>query len=173
MYIFNLYVTIKFSYELRHWFSRHPNSRYQITHAKFKLKIFYLPPYERVVWYYQNSNNDLIQRSISRFNWEWGLSKKGVNKQILIFNVTILNIVINFIPHEIKIFNDREPIWINIKMKTMIQWFKKKDTKSISFPIIHDNKFVTDFIWKTHFLILFFFKTMLNYWEKQCYPLID
>ena len=27
----------------------------------------------------------------------------------------------NFIPDEIKIFNDREPPWINNKVKTMIQ----------------------------------------------------
>ena len=27
----------------------------------------------------------------------------------------------NFIPHETKIFNDREPPWINNKVKTMIQ----------------------------------------------------
>ena len=27
----------------------------------------------------------------------------------------------NFIPYEIKIFNDREPPWINNKVKTMTQ----------------------------------------------------
>ena len=27
----------------------------------------------------------------------------------------------NFFPHETKIFNDREPPWINNKVKTMIQ----------------------------------------------------
>ena len=38
-----------------------------------------------------------------------------------IFNKTILNIMTNFIPHETKIFNDREPPWMNNKVKTMIQ----------------------------------------------------
>ena len=105
--------------------SLHPNCHHQIIHAKFNLKIFYPPPYERVVWHYQDANNDLIQRSISQFNWERAFSNKGINKQISIFNETILNIMTNFIPHETKIFNDREPPWINNKVKTMIQEKKK------------------------------------------------
>ena len=99
----------------------HPNCHHQIIHAKLNLKIFYPPPYERVVWHYQDANNDLIQRSISQFNWERAFSNKGVNKQISIFNETILNIMTNFIPHETKIFNDREHPCINNKVKTMIQ----------------------------------------------------
>ena len=45
----------------------------------------------------------------------------GVNKQISIFNETIPNIMANFIPSETKIFNNQEPLWINKKLKTMIQ----------------------------------------------------
>ena len=44
--------------------SLHLNCHHRIIHAKFDLKILYPPPYERVVWYYQDANNDLIQRSI-------------------------------------------------------------------------------------------------------------
>ena len=101
--------------------SLHPNCHHKIIHSKFNLKIFYPPPYERVVWHYQDANNDLIQQSISQFNWERAFSNKGVNKQISIFNETILNITKNFITHETKIFHDREPPWINNKVKTMIQ----------------------------------------------------
>ena len=101
--------------------SLHSNCHHQIIHEKFNLKIFYPTPYERVVWHYQDTNNDLIRRSLSQFNWERAFSNKGVNKQISIFNEAILNIKTNFIPHETKIFNDREPPWINNKVKTMIQ----------------------------------------------------
>ena len=101
--------------------SLHPNCHNQVIHPKFNLKIFYPPPYERVVWHYQDANNDLIQRSISQFNWERAFSNKGVNKQISIFNETILKIMTDFISHETKIFNDQEPPWINNKVKTMIQ----------------------------------------------------
>ena len=111
--------------------SLHPNCHHQIIHAKFNLKIFYPPPYERVVWHYQDANNDLIQWSISQFNREIVFSNKGVYKQISIFNETILNIMTNFIPHETKIFNNREPPWINNKVKTMIQ--EKKQNLSALF----------------------------------------
>ena len=107
--------------------SVHPNCHHQIIHAKFNLKIFYPPPYQRVN---QDANNDLIQRSISQFNWERAFSNKVVDKQISIVNETIFNIMTNFIHHETKIFNDREPPWINNKVKTMIQ---EKKTKFISF----------------------------------------
>ena len=100
--------------------SLHPNCHHQIIHAKFNLKIFYPPLYERVVWHHQDANNDLIQRSISQFNWEKAFSNKGINKQISIFNETVLNIMTNFIPHETKIFNDEEAAWINKNVKTMI-----------------------------------------------------
>ena len=105
--------------------SLHPNYHHQIMHAKFKLKIFYPPSYEKVVWDCQDANNNLIQRPIFQLNWKRALYNKGVNKQILIFNETILNIMTNFIPHETKIFNDREPPWITNKVKTMIQEKRK------------------------------------------------
>ena len=41
-----------------------------------------------------------------KFNWESVFSNKGTNKQILGFNETSLNIMTNFIPHEIKIFKN-------------------------------------------------------------------
>ena len=106
--------------------SLHPNCHHQIVHAKFNLKIVSPPPYERVVWHYQDAKNDLIQQSVSQFNWERAFSNKGVNKQISIFNETI-NIMTNFTPHKTKIFKDREAPWINNKVK-MIQ-----EKKFISF----------------------------------------
>ena len=103
--------------------SLHPDCHHQIIHAKFNLKFFFPPPHERVVWHCQDANNHLIQRSISQFNWERAFSNKSVNKQISILGETILNIMTKFIPHETKIFNDREPPWINITVKTLIKKF--------------------------------------------------
>ena len=62
--------------------SLHPNCHHQIIHAKFNLKIYYPPPYERILWYYQDANNDLMQRFIFQFNWERAFSNKGTNTQI-------------------------------------------------------------------------------------------
>ena len=44
---------------------------------------------------YQDTDNDLIQWSISKLNWESAFSNKNVNKQISIFNETILNVMRN------------------------------------------------------------------------------
>ena len=128
MYRFNLYVATKFSYEHRRLFFS-SFCHHKIIHAKFNLKIFYPPSYQRVVWHNQDANNDLIQRSISQFNWERAFSNNVVDKQISIINETIFNIMTNFIPHETKI--DREPPQINNKVKTMIQ--EKKQNLSALF----------------------------------------
>ena len=98
---------------------------------KFNLKIFYPPPYDQVVLHYQDANNDLMQRSISQFNWERAFSNKGVNKQISICNEAILNIMTYFIPHKTKIFNDRESPLINNKVKAVIQKKKKKHLSAL------------------------------------------
>ena len=38
--------------------SLHSNCHHQITYAKFNLKIYYPPPYEREIWHYQKANID-------------------------------------------------------------------------------------------------------------------
>ena len=50
--------------------SLHPNCHHQITYAKFNLKIYYPPPYEREIWHYEKANVDHIRRSIDEFSWE-------------------------------------------------------------------------------------------------------
>ena len=50
--------------------SLHPNCHHQITYAKFNLKIYYPPPYEREIWHYEKANVDHIRRSIDEFSWK-------------------------------------------------------------------------------------------------------
>ena len=38
-----------------------------------------------------------------------------------IFNITILNILSNFIPHEFVVCNDKDPPWFNKKITALIQ----------------------------------------------------
>ena len=101
--------------------SLHPNYHHKIVHVKFNLKIFHPPPYEKNFWHDQDPNKDLVERFVSQFNRESALSNKWLNKQISIFNETFLTIMTNFIPHKTKIFKNREPPWINNKVKTIIQ----------------------------------------------------
>ena len=46
---------------------------------------------------------------------------RTVNEKVDIFNGTILNILSNFIPHEIIVCNDKEPSWFSNRIKTLIQ----------------------------------------------------
>ena len=74
---------------------------------KFGLRIFYPPPYERNVWRYKQTNIELIRRAIDNFDWNRALDNVSPNRQVSIFNDTILNIISNFIHHETIVSDDR------------------------------------------------------------------
>ena len=48
--------------------SLHPNSHHQIAFAKFNLKFYYPPPYERRVWHYKYANTAQIKNAFASFN---------------------------------------------------------------------------------------------------------
>ena len=43
--------------------SLHSNFHHQIIYAKFELKVFYPPPYERTMWRFSRANSDHIKKS--------------------------------------------------------------------------------------------------------------
>lgn len=45
-------------------------------------------------------NSDCIPRAINDFDWKKAFFNVGVNKRVLLFNETILNVIRNFISHE-------------------------------------------------------------------------
>ena len=49
--------------------SLHSNCHHQIVFGKFSLSISYPPQYERIVWYYERVNTELIRRTIDHFDW--------------------------------------------------------------------------------------------------------
>ena len=100
--------------------SLHPNCHYQIIYAKFNLEVLYPPPFTREVWHYQDSNVDLIRRSINEFDWDRAFANKHVDEKVLIFNKTVLNVLSNFIPHEVKVCDDKDTPWFNVKIKSLI-----------------------------------------------------
>ena len=51
--------------------------------SKFNLSIFYHPPYERTVWYYERANTELIRRAIDQFGWLRALSYVNVDEKVL------------------------------------------------------------------------------------------
>ena len=62
--------------------SLHSNCHHQIVFAKFNLSIFYPPPYERTVWYYEKANIELIRRSIDQLDWVRALSNVNVDGKV-------------------------------------------------------------------------------------------
>ena len=95
--------------------SLHPNCHDQITYAKFNLKIYYPPPYERKIWHYGKANVDHIRKAISFEN-------NSVNEKVNIFNTTIKNILSNYIPHETITCDDRDPPWSNKSLPFLNQF---------------------------------------------------
>ena len=100
--------------------SLHPNCHHQMVFVKFNLKISYPPPCEREIWHYNKANTDLIRRSINDFSWENRFSNTDANQKVHLFNETIKNILSNFISHKTIVCDDRDPPWINSKIKNLI-----------------------------------------------------
>ena len=97
--------------------SLHSNCHHHITFAKFSLKIHYPPPYKWEVWNYQKAKVDQIRPAISEFPWDDPFANISVNKQVQLFTQTIQNIISNYSPNTIITFDDRNPPWIDKKIK--------------------------------------------------------
>ena len=98
----------------------HSNCHHHITFAKFNLKIHYPPPYEREVWHYQRVNVNQIRQAISEFPWDNRFASISVNEQVQLFTQTLQNIISNYIPHETITCDDRNPPWIDEKIKKLV-----------------------------------------------------
>ena len=100
--------------------SLHSDCHRQITYAKFDLKVFYPPPYERTVWHFSGANSDYIKKAINLFDWESSLNNLDVNEQVSVFNETIMSIMSNFVPNELITCDYRDPPWMNWYIKNLI-----------------------------------------------------
>ena len=106
----------------------------------------YPPLYLREIWHYREANTGLIRGAIKEFNWERTFSNTSVNEKVKIFNRTILNILSNFISHEIIVFDDKDPPWLKNRIKTLIQ------EKNAKYKIYHHNKDNLNLIYRLQFL---------------------
>ena len=69
--------------------------------------IYYLLTYNREVWHYQEADAILFRRTIHEFSWKRALSNLSVDRQVTVFNRTILNVLKNVIPHETIVRDDK------------------------------------------------------------------
>ena len=101
--------------------SLHENCHHQLEYAKFNLKVWYPPPYERKIWHYQHANIDQIKRAIEQFPWKKSFRNLCINEMVYLFNKTIKKMLSNYIPHETITCDDRDLSCINNKIKQLIQ----------------------------------------------------
>ena len=99
--------------------SLHPKCHYQIVFAEFNLMISYPPPYSRKVWHYREVNTDYIREAITNFNWEKAFYNTNVTTKVSIFNETLLNVLRNYVPHEILTCDDKDLPWFNSRVNLL------------------------------------------------------
>ena len=100
--------------------SLQPNCHHQIIYGRFNLEVLYPLLYTSEVWHYQDSSVKLIRRTINELDWDRAFANKHVDKKVMIFNKTVLNVLSNFIPHEVRVCDDKNPPWFNGKIELLI-----------------------------------------------------
>ena len=103
------------------------------------MKVYLPPPYDREVWSYDRAEEEFINRAISLFDWESALSPLDTNKQVKLFNETLLNILRNFIPHKLIKCSYKDPPWISREIKTCLRKKNRLYKKYISNGCIADD----------------------------------
>ena len=73
----------------------------------------------------------MIRKAVSQFSWDKTFLNSNVNEKVYIFSHTILNVLSNFISREYIMCDDRDPPWLNSKIKHLIQE-KKQCLSAIS-----------------------------------------
>ena len=83
----------------------------------------------------------MISNAIQGFDWDKALLDESAGEKASILTKTLLNIMSNFIPNEIVTIDDRDPPWINNKIKSLIknktEYFKNCDKPNYPDSITH------------------------------------
>ena len=96
--------------------SLHPNCHHQIVHSSFKLNIYYLPPYQRLIWDYKKADANIIRKALDTVNWKRLFDSKKINEQVIALNETILYVTNKYIT-----IDDKDPVWMNENIKSKIK----------------------------------------------------
>ena len=85
------------------------------------MKIFYPRLYERHISHYKHADTDMISTAIQGFDWDKAFLNKSTEEKASILAKTILNSMSNLFLNEIVTTDDRDPPWINNKIKSLIK----------------------------------------------------
>ena len=66
------------------------------------------------------ANTDQIRKAKEQFSWDRPFKNLEVKEIVFLFNRTFKIVLSNYIPHEIIICDDRDPPWINNRVKELI-----------------------------------------------------
>ena len=95
--------------------------KHKIIFTKINFKIPPPPNFTRKIWHFNRAREASIKKAIRDFPWVANLSNFNPNRQVSILNQTILNIMSNFVPNEVKTFRPREPEWMNNNIKNLLR----------------------------------------------------
>ena len=87
----------------------------------------------RRFWFFNRAREKSIKAAVTLYPWEKNLKNLDSNRQVDTLNKTILNIMSNFVPNEVKTVSPREPEWMNTYIKKLSRKKTKylKDTKQM------------------------------------------
>ena len=94
---------------------------HKIAFPKFNLKIYYPPSYSRKIWHFKEVETVLTRRALNDFNWEKVFSNTNINKKVCIFSKCVLDVLSNFIPHKTILWDDKDLLWFNSPIKSLLQ----------------------------------------------------
>ena len=101
--------------------SLHPNCHHQIVFTSFNLDIYYLPPYQRLIWDYKKADSTNIRKALDSVNWERLFDKKYLNSQVVTLNETILNAFRIYSQNKYIIIADKDLVWMNEIIKSKME----------------------------------------------------
>ena len=102
----------------------HPNCHHQIIHSSFDLNVYYLPPYQCLIWDYKKIDSIKIRKAPDLVNWERLFDRKDINAQVIALNETILN---EFQKLFSKLFADDTSLFTIVKDKNVSANILNKD----------------------------------------------
>ena len=99
-----------------------PYCHHQIIYGKINFRIPPPPPLERKIWHFKRANLDTIKMSMTSFPWLQHFNlNPDPNWQVKTFTDIFLNIMLNFIPNEIKLNSPCDPPWITKHLNTLLR----------------------------------------------------
>ena len=81
------------------------------------MKVYYHPPYHRLVCDYPKAEFTNIRKSLSQINWNGALKHFSVDDQVEYFTSCILNIFSNFVPSKTITCRYKDPPWMTEEVK--------------------------------------------------------